>query len=32
VIDVGPGPAQGFSLSLPDARLVTRAPSRPGEG
>ncbi len=27
LIDVGSGPAQGFSLSLPDAHLVTRAPS-----
>jgi len=26
-LDVGPGPAQGFSLSAPDAHLVTRTPS-----
>lgn len=26
-LDVSPGPAQGFSLSLPDAHLVTRTPS-----
>jgi hypothetical protein len=32
LIDVGAGPAQGFSLSLPDAHLVTRAPARPGGG
>ncbi len=27
LIDVGAGPAQGFSLSLADAHLVTRTPS-----
>jgi uncharacterized protein (DUF779 family) len=27
LIDVGPGPAQGFSLSLPDSHLVTRTPA-----
>ena len=27
LIDVGPGPAEGFSLSLPDAHLVTRSPT-----
>lgn len=32
LIDVGAGPAQGFSLSLPDAHLVTRAPASPGGG
>ena len=26
LIDAGPGPAEGFSLSLPDAHFVTRAP------
>jgi uncharacterized protein (DUF779 family) len=26
LLDVGPGPAEGFSLSLPDAHLVTRSP------
>ena len=26
LIDVRPGPAEGFSLSLPDAHLVTRSP------
>jgi uncharacterized protein (DUF779 family) len=31
LIDVGVGPAQGFSLSLPDAHLVTRTPSAAGE-
>jgi hypothetical protein len=29
LVDVGPGPAEGFSLSLPDAHLVTRAPVSP---
>jgi hypothetical protein len=28
LIDVGAGPAQGFSISLPDAHLVTRTPPR----
>jgi hypothetical protein len=27
LIDVGAGPAQGFSLSLPEAHLVTRTPA-----
>jgi uncharacterized protein len=31
VIDAGAGPAEGFSLSLPDAHFVTRAPD-PSEG
>lgn len=26
-LDVSPGPAQGFSLSLPDGHLVTRTPA-----
>ena len=26
VVDVGPGAAEGFSISLPDAHLVTRSP------
>jgi uncharacterized protein (DUF779 family) len=26
LIDVGPGPAEGFSLSMPDGHLVTRSP------
>ncbi len=29
LIDVGLGPAEGFSLSLPDAHFVTRTPSAP---
>lgn len=29
LIDVGAGAAQGFSLSLPDAHLVTRPPRSP---
>jgi len=29
MIDVGAGAAQGFSLSLPDAHLVTRPPRSP---
>jgi hypothetical protein len=32
LLDVGPGPAQGFSLSLPDAHLVTRSPAASGAG
>jgi uncharacterized protein len=27
LLDVGAGPAEGFSLSLPDAHFVTRAPT-----
>ncbi|HME03907.1 MAG TPA: DUF779 domain-containing protein [Solirubrobacteraceae bacterium] len=27
VIDASPGPAEGFSLSLPDAHFVTRSPA-----
>ncbi|HMD51254.1 MAG TPA: DUF779 domain-containing protein [Solirubrobacteraceae bacterium] len=27
LIDVGAGPAQGFSISLPDGHFVTRSPS-----
>ena len=27
LIDAAPGPAEGFSLSLPDAHFVTRAPA-----
>jgi uncharacterized protein (DUF779 family) len=29
LIDAGSGPAEGFSLSLPDAHFVTRAPAAP---
>jgi hypothetical protein len=29
LIDVGAGPAEGFSLSLPDAHFVTRSPTAP---
>jgi uncharacterized protein len=29
LIDAGSGPAEGFSLSLPDAHFVTRAPAVP---
>ena len=29
LIDVGAGPAQGFSLSLPDRHFVTRPPTQP---
>jgi uncharacterized protein (DUF779 family) len=32
LLDVGPGPAQGFSLSLPDAHFVTRSPAASGAG
>ncbi len=30
LIDVGSGPAEGFSLSLPDAHFITRAPAKAG--
>jgi uncharacterized protein (DUF779 family) len=30
LLDVRPGAAEGFSLSLPDAHFVTRAPAAPG--
>jgi uncharacterized protein (DUF779 family) len=29
LVDVGAGPAEGFSLCLPDAHFVTRAPVSP---
>lgn len=29
LIDAGAGPAEGFSLSLPDAHFVTRTPPAP---
>ncbi len=29
LIDARPGPAEGFSLSLPDSHFVTRTPPRP---
>ncbi len=29
LLDVRPGPAEGFSLSLPDAHFVTRSPGPP---
>lgn len=31
LIDAGWGPAEGFSLSLPDAHFVTRTPPSPAE-
>jgi uncharacterized protein len=30
VLDVRAGPAEGFSLSLPDSHFVTRSPAAPG--
>jgi uncharacterized protein (DUF779 family) len=29
LIDAGSGPAEGFSLSLPDAHFITRTPAAP---